>query len=113
MAYFDFDEFINKYNILKNNQLNITSFKENYIKGNINVDDNNVLFLSIPYDDGFKILVDSKEVDYYKVIDNFIGLDLEKGYHDIEIIYEVKGFKLGLFVSLLSLITFILIRKHL
>ena len=113
LAYFDFDEFINKYNILKNNQLNITSFKENHIKGNINVDDNNVLFLSIPYDDGFKILVDSKEVDYYKVIDNFIGLDLEKGYHDIEIIYEVKGFKLGLFVSLLSLITFILIRKHL
>ena len=113
LAYFNFDEFINKYNILKNNQLNITSFKENHIKGNINVDDNNVLFLSIPYDDGFKILVDNKEVDYYKVIDNFIGLDLEKGYHDIEIIYEVKGFKLGLFVSLLSLITFILIRKHL
>ncbi len=113
LAYFNYDEFINKYNILKNNQLNITNFKENHIKGNISVDDNNVLFLSIPYDEGFKILVDNKEVDYYKVIDNFIGLDLEKGYHDIEIIYEVKGFKLGLFVSLLSLITFILIRKHL
>lgn len=113
LTYFNFDEFINKYNILKNNQLNITSFKENHIKGNINVIDNNVLFLSIPYDKGFKILVDNKQVDYYKVIDNFIGLDLEKGYHEIEIIYEVKGFKLGLFVSLLSLIIFILIRKHL
>ncbi len=113
LAYFNFDEFINKYNILKNNQLNITSFKENHIKGNINVDDNNVLFLSIPYTDSFKILVDSKEVDYYKVLNNFIGLDLESGYHEIEIIYEVKGFKLGLFISLISLITFILIRKHL
>ena len=71
------------------------------------------MFLTIPYDEGFKILVDGKETKYYKVIDNFIGLDLEKGYHDIEIIYEVKGFKLGLFVSLLSLITYILIRKHL
>lgn len=113
LAYFDFNRFEQIINKLKNNQLNITSFKENHIKGNINVDDNNVLFLSIPYDDGFKILVDNKEVNYYKVIDNFIGLDLEKGYHDIEIIYEVKGFKLGLFVSLLSLITYILIRKHL
>ena len=113
LAYFNYDEFINKYNILKNNQLNITNFKENHIKGNISVDDNNVLFLNIPYDEGFKILVDNKEVDYYKVIDNFIGLDLEKGYHDIEIIYEVKGFKLGSFVSLISLIIFILIRKHL
>ncbi len=113
LAYFNFDQFINKYNMLKENQLNITSFEENHIKGNINVTDNNVLFLSIPYDDNFKILVDNKEVDYYKVIDNFIGLDLEDGYHDIEIIYEVKGFKLGIFISLISLIIFILIRKHL
>ena len=113
LAYFNYDEFINKYNMLKENQLIITSFEENHIKGNINVTDNNVLFLSISYDDSFKILVDNKEVNYYKVIDNFIGLDLEKGYHDIEIIYEVKGFKLGLFISLISLITFILIRKHL
>ena len=110
LAYFNFDEFINKYNILKDNQLNITSFKENHIIGNINVLDNNVLFLSIPYDDGFKILVDNKEVDYYKVIDNFIGLDLEQGYHEIEIIYEVKGFKLGVFVSLTALIIFIILR---
>ena len=110
LAYFNFDEFINKYNILKDNQLNITSFKENHIIGNINVDDNNVLFLSIPYDEGFKILVDNKEVDYYKVIDNFIGLDLEQGYHEIEIVYEVKGFKLGLFISLTALIIFIILR---
>ena len=108
LAYFNFGKFIDKYNILKNNQLNITSFKENHIKGNINVDDNNVLFLSIPYDDGFKILVDNKEIDYYKIIDNFIGLDLEKGYHDIEIKYEVKGFKLGLIISLISSILFII-----
>ena len=110
LAYFNFDEFINKYNILKDNQLSITNFNEDYIKGNINVTDNNVLFLSIPYDDGFKILVDNKEVDYYKVIDNFIGLDLEQGYHEIEIIYEVKGFKLGVFVSLTALIIFIILR---
>ena len=113
LAYFDFDNFIKSYNKLKDNQLNITSFKENHIKGTIDVTDENTLFLSIPYNDSFKILVDDEEIKYFKLFENFIGLDLEKGYHDIEIIYEVKGFKLGLFVSLLSLITFILIRKHL
>ena len=111
LAYFDFDEFLNKYNILKSNQLNITDFKENYIKGNIDVTDGNILFLSIPYDEGFKILVDNKEVEYYKIIDNFIGLDLEKGHHNIEIIYEIKGFKLGLAISLISLIIFIKIKR--
>lgn len=108
IAYFDIDKFINHYDILKNNQLNITSFKENHIKGNINVKDNKTLFLSINYDADFKILVDGKETNYYKVLDNFIGLDLSEGYHDIEIKYEVKGFKLGLIISLISSILFII-----
>lgn len=108
MAYFDINNFIDHYNVLKNNQLNITSFKENHIKGNINVKDNKTLFLSINYDADFKILVDGKETNYYKVLDNFIGLDLSEGYHDIEIKYEVKGFKLGLIISLISSILFII-----
>ena len=114
LAYFDFDKFKEVYNKLKDNQLNITDFKENHIKGSIDVTDENVLFLSIPYNENFKILVDNQETDYYKVINNFIGLDLEEGNHDIEIIYEVKGFKLGSIISLISLVLFIIyIRKHL
>ena len=48
------------------------------------------------------------------MFDQFIGLDLENGTHDIEIIYEVKGLKLGIIISLTSLILFIIYtRKHL
>lgn len=108
MAYFDINKFINHYDILKNNQLNITSFKENHIKGNINVNDNKTLFLSINYDDDFKILVDGKEANYYKLLNNFIGLDLDEGNHDIEIKYEIKGAKLGIMISLISSILFII-----
>ena len=114
LAYFDFEQFQEVYDKLANNQLNITDFKENHIKGNINVTDEQSLFLSIPYNDNFKILVDGEETSYYKVVNNFIGLDLEEGNHDIEIIYEVKGLKLGSMISLVSLCLFIFyIRKHL
>ena len=114
LAYFDFEKFQEVYDKLADNQLNITDFKENHIKGNINVSDEQSLFLSIPYNDNFKILVDGQETEYYKVINNFIGLDLEKGNHDIEIIYEVKGLKLGLIISLTSFFLFIIYtRKHL
>lgn len=108
MAYFDINKFINHYDILKNNQLNITSFKENHIKGNINVNDNKTLFLSINYDDDFKILVDGKEANYYKLLNNFIGLDLDEGNHDIEIKYEIKGAKLGIMISLISSALFVI-----
>ena len=107
VAYIDLDKFKQNHEILKTNQLNITKFKENYIKGNIDVENNNVLFLSIAYNENFNIKVDGKRVEYYKLFDNFIGIDLEEGYHDIEIEYEVKGFKIGIFVSMVSLVTLI------
>lgn len=114
VGYFDFENFKNAYDKLEDNQLNITDFKENHIKGTINVTDENVLFLTIPYNENFKILVDNQETNYYQVFDQFIGLDLEEGTHNVEIIYEVKGLKLGIIISLTSLVLFIFyIRKHL
>ena len=112
LGYFDFDNFKKMYDKLKDNQLNITDFKEDYIKGNINVTDENVLFLSIPYNNNFKILVDGQETEYYKVLDNFIGLDLEQGFHDIEITYEVRGLKTGIAISITSLGLFVLFVKN-
>jgi len=35
---------------------------------------------------------------------NFIGLDLESCIHNVEIIYEVKGIKIGVLVRLVSLV---------
>ena len=113
IGYFDFEKFEKAYDKLKDNQLNITYFKENHIKGNVNVNDENVLLLTIPYNENFKILVDGQETSYYKVFDQFIGLDLENGTHDIEIIYEVKGLKLGIIISLISFVTFIIYLKKL
>lgn len=107
IAYINIDNFVNNYNELKNNQLDIRTFEEDYISGVIYVEDKETLFLSITYNDNFKILVDGEEVEYYKLFDNFIGLDLEKGFHNIEIIYEVKGIKLGIIISFVSLILFI------
>jgi len=106
IAYIDFDNFVENYNELKNNQLQIKKIENGYINGDIEVSDKNVLFLSIQYNDNFKILVDGKETEYYKLFDNFIGLDLDEGLHNIEIIYEVKGLKLGFIISLISLSLF-------
>jgi len=108
IAYIDLNKFVNNYNELKNNQLFIKEYDDGYIKGNIYVEDKQTLFLSIQYNDNFNILVDGEQVDYYKLFDNFIGLDLEQGFHNIEVIYEVKGLKLGVIISIVSLVLFII-----
>ena len=106
VGYFDIEEFKKGYDALKNNQLQITEFKDNHIVGNINVTDNTVLFLSIPYQKGFNIYVDGIKTEYYSLYDNFIGLDLTSGYHDIEIKYEVPYLKTGIAISFVSTILF-------
>lgn len=111
VGYFDFDLFTKTIEDLTKQQLNITDFKSDHIKGNIEVLEDNVLFLSIPYNDNFEILVDGTKTDYYQVFNNFIGLDLNEGYHEIEIIYKVKGLNLGITISLSSFVLFIIYNK--
>ena len=98
-----FNNFINK---MSNNKLNVTSYKNNYIKGTINVIDNNTLFTSIPYDDGWNIYVDGKKQESIKLYDTFLGVELDSGNHSIEFKYYPKGLNLGLIISFISMIMF-------
>lgn len=75
---------------------------QNKIIGHIEAKENSVLFLSIPYEKGFSITVDSKKVDYYEALDSFLAIDLEKGSHTISLEYHIYGLKLGVLISIIS-----------
>jgi uncharacterized membrane protein YfhO/putative flippase GtrA len=105
--YLDYENFKEDINNLKENQLMIDILEKNYMKGSINVSkDKNVLFTSIPYEDGWTIKVDGKKTDYYRVYDAFIAIDLKEGNHQIEFVYYPPGLKLGIIVSLISMLLF-------
>ena len=84
---------------------NYTNIKDpDYIlKGEVEVN-NDILLITIPYDEGLTIKVDGKETEYFKVLDALIGLNVENGIHTIEITYFPKGLKVGSIISLTSLI---------
>lgn len=73
----------------------------NILKGNITTN-GGILMVTIPYEKGYKIKVDGEETEYKEVLDTFIGIDLEKGYHEIEIEYKQPYLKEGIIVSLVS-----------
>lgn len=112
---FNENNFKKAYNSLNDEILNISSFKENHIKGYINLKENGVIFTSIPYDNSWKIKVDNKYIDFYKIGDSYIGFNLDKGYHNIEFIYKTKGLKTGAIISTISLIStiYLYIKKKL
>ena len=87
-------------NSISHDKFKIEHFKNSEIKGFINSKVKSVLFFSIPYDKGWEIKVNGKEVDYYKVNIGFIGLTINKGFSKIELRYTPPLMKLGAYISL-------------
>ena len=102
------------YNILKLNEVNINKITSSHLSCDINVEEDSRIMFTIPYDDGWNILVDGVEVDKEKALGDLISFDIEKGSHIIELKYEPKGLKIGIYISLISLfvsIIYVALRK--
>lgn len=106
---FDMNKFERAYEKLNNNMLEVTEYDDGYIKGKVNVMPQQVLFTSVPYDEGWKVLVDGKETEYKKGCGSFIAIPLEAGEHSIEMIYMPKGLKAGILISVASVLIFVAI----
>ena len=108
------DRFTDFYNIIKDKKVNINVFKENYIKGTIKLDKGSTIFTSIPYDKGWKVYSNNKEINTFKINDCLLGFDLKKGENNIELKYIPEHFDLGICMSIstiIGIITYLSIKK--
>ena len=64
---------------------------------------------TLPYDKEFKIKVDGKEVSYEKVNTSYVGFKLPKGKHNIVIEYKAPFKILGLIMSFMGLVIYVLV----
>lgn len=98
------------YKEIQENQLENIEFKNNQLKANIKtLGEKNYLFTTIPYDKDWKAFIDGRE----QTIENsngFVTIKLKDGEHEIRLSYEPKSFKIGIFLTIVSvLILFIMI----
>lgn len=93
-------------NALKKDTLKLQSFTPKQIKGSIEVPSNRVLFFSIPFDRGWHGLLNGEEVPLQKVNIGFTGMMLPAGKHQVELYYEPPFVKLGMAISLLTLLLY-------
>lgn len=80
----------------------------NQISGNIDCCQKELLFLSIPYSSGWRILVDGKEEELFRTNVGFIAVELEKGFHEIALFYRTPGIILGLLCSVVGWCVFVM-----
>ena len=75
----------------------------NLISGVINNEENGILTLSIPYNDGWKCFVDGEKRNTLKVNGIFTGIELTKGKHNIIFEFSVPFLSESFYILLFSL----------
>ena len=83
-------------------QLEVTSYDSTSISGHIEVKEDGLMFMSIPYAEGWSAEVDGNPVEIVSIQDALMGIKLEKGSHDISLKYTPAGFKEGVLISAVS-----------
>jgi uncharacterized membrane protein YfhO len=99
---FSFDSYKASVDSLKEKTLNVLSFNDKKISGNINLDNPKIMYLSFPIDKGWHLTVDGKETKIISV--NGMGaVCLSKGAHKLEFEYKMRLFNYGLLMQLIGL----------
>ena len=91
---------------LNSQSLNLTDLSERKLAGHISAEQPRMLFLSVPYSEGWKVKVDDKDSIFYKANHSFIGVPLLEGEHHIQLEYVTPWLKAGIVISVLSVLVF-------
>lgn len=102
------DVFAQMYDILADEQFEITEFSDAEIKGNINANRNGLLYFSIPYEKGWSVYVDGKKTDTFAIAEAMLGVNVSAGKHEIRLKYTPEGFTVGLMATGGAVLLFIL-----
>ncbi len=103
---------IEKYKNLFENDVEYTlnkfKFDKNGFTSNITSTGETLAIYQIPYDKGFTAKINGKPVDIEKVNNGFMAIKINKGTNFIEFTYMTPGLKVGLLISLISLLVTII-----
>lgn len=95
--------------LIQGNSYEITKNTSSYIEGNVNVEsDDKYIMLSIPYDENWDIKVDGNQVEQVEVLDSLTAIPVSKGNHSIILKYVSPGFELGLIITSISVVIFLI-----
>jgi len=91
----------------RENEVAIVDYRNNSIKLNVNTDRPKILVLSETYYPGWKVYVDGQEKKILKANFAFRAVPLSAGQHEVEFIYDPWTFKIGLYITLLTIISLV------
>jgi len=88
----------------KDSALLVTEYGDTYIKGKVNIREGEMLFTTIPYENGWTAYVDGEKYEVISAQNTFCAVLIPEGEHVIELRYRTPGFMVGLCISLSTFI---------
>ena len=93
-----FDQVIER---LKQTKWMIRDKESTYLNGTIYVNEPGLMFTSVPYEEGWTVVVDGEVIEPQIIANAFVGIPLSEGEHVIEMSYIPKGFILGMIITVI------------
>lgn len=81
----------------------------NEISAECSADENEYLYLAVPWDSGFKAYLNGSKTTLYKVNDSFCAVKLNEGQNSVKLVFCPKGFKVSLILMLSGLVSAVFI----
>ena len=103
---FDYDAFLELNDRMTGESLSVISQTEEGMTGSVTSGKGGILFLAVPYGDGWTVTVDGSKVNPEKVFGAFLGVSLTEGTHTVGIRYTAPGVMQGRAVSLSAFLLF-------
>ena len=97
------DQYPEQVEKLRAEPLENVDISANRIAGTVDLSEDKVLCLTVPYEKGWSAFVDGQQMDIMRANYAFMGLSLNAGHHDIEFRYHLPYLKEGLLLSGISL----------
>ena len=105
--YIDWTVFEDAMSRLAQDQYQVTDYNERSFSGTFTASrEHELVMTTIAYDDGWKVLVDGKEVEIHKALGSLVSFHIDGAVgetHTVELVYSPNTFWIGLTVSLISL----------
>ncbi len=103
------------YAMLDDETLNVKEYNDTEIKGTVQAKEDGYFVTSIPYEKGWTVEVDGKEVTPEAFGDAFLAIPLKAGTHEIDLHYLPEGLIPGILLTLCGvgiLLALCFMRKH-
>lgn len=86
----------------------IEQVSERYLRGTVETSNQGFLLISVPDEIGWEVYIDGKKQNTFNADYGFLGVDISKGKHKIEVKYSIPAFAAGCGVCLLGVLLMLL-----